>query len=276
MKEKRNSECKELSRRYAAGEMTASEMKSFELHLAGCQDCKTFVSEWNGLFASLSASAVKASIDPGPDFDLPVMAFVRSMLEARAAAVAQAEAWAGARGADLAALGRATATEGAALGTATATGATGPAAATIPAPRSLWAAALHSRLAWACGAGAVVALVFLGVVIRGLTIVLPSGERQYVNAVTWLVHVLDKGFDWMVFHFMRSLKIGEVFVQIGRALDPLWSSFGVAARNIDPQFITIQLLLFMLSLVLLRAVVVARASMGTARKGRCPHVEIML
>ena len=261
MKEKRNRECKELARRYAAGELTASEMKSFELHLAGCQDCKTLVSEWNGLFATLSAPALKASSDPGPDFDRPVMAFVRNMLQARAAALAQARGL-GARAADLA-------------------GAFGPAAvpaagATAPEPRSLWAAALHSKVAWACSAGVVAALVFLGVVIRGLTIVLPSGERQYVSVVTWLVHALGDGFDWLVFHFMKSIKIGEIFVQIGQALDPLWRSFGVAARNIDPQFILIQLLLFMLSLVLLRAVVVARASMGTARKGRCPNVEIML
>ena len=259
MKEKGNKECKELSRRYAAHEMTASEMKSFELHLAGCQDCKTLVSEWNGLFASLSAPALKAAKDPGPDFDRPIMSFVRSMLQARAA-VGFGRA---------AALGRA-----AGLSPATALG---PAVGIpAPQPRSLWAAALHSKVAWACGAGVVAALVFLGVVIRGLTIVLPSGERQYVSVVTWLVHVLDRGFDWLVFHFMNSIKIGEVFVQIGQALDPLWRSFGVAARNIDPQFILIQLLLFMLSLVLLRAVVAARASMGTARKGRCPNVEIML
>jgi ABC-type uncharacterized transport system permease subunit len=131
-------------------------------------------------------------------------------------------------------------------------------------------------VAWACGAGVLAALVFLGVAIRGLTIVLPSGERQYVNAVTWLVDVLGRGFDWLVFQFMRTIKIGEVFVQVGKALDPLWNSFSVAARNIDPQFVLIQLLLFMLSLVLLRAVVAARAAMGTARKGRCPNVEIML
>jgi hypothetical protein len=180
------------------------------------------------------------------------------MLGARAAALAQSGAFAAARGADFAA------------------GALSPAAAPAPAPRSLWAAALRSKVAWACGAGTLVALVFLGVLIRGLTIVLPSGERQYVNAVTWLVNVLGRGFDWLVFQFMKTIKVGEVFVQVGRAFDPLWHSFRVAARNIDPQFILIQLLLFTLSLVLLRAVVAGRAAMGTARKGRCPNVEIML
>jgi ABC-type uncharacterized transport system permease subunit len=98
----------------------------------------------------------------------------------------------------------------------------------------------------------------------------------HVNAVTRLVDVLGRGFDWLVFQFMRTIKIGEVFVEVGKALDPFWNSFRVAARNIDPQFVIIQLLLFMLSLVLLRAVVVARAAMGTAQKGRCPNVEIML
>jgi len=256
MKEKKNTECEELSRRYTAGEMTASEIKSFELHLAGCQACKVLVSEWNGLFAVLSAPAVRATRDPRPDFDRPIMAFVHSMLEGRAAAVGVP-------------------TPARAVG---APGALSPAAASAPTPqlRSLWAAALRSKVAWACGAGVLAALVFLGVVIRGLTIVLPSGERQYVSAVTWLVNVFGRGFDWLVFHFMRTIKIGEVFVEVGRALDPLWHSFRVAARNMDPQFILIQLLLFTLSLVLLRAVVVGRAAMGTARKGRCPNVEIML
>jgi len=252
MKEKRNTECKELSRRYAAGEMTASEIKSFELHLAGCRACKMLVSDWNGLFSALSAPTVRAMTDPGPDFDRPIMAFVRSMLEARDAALARA--------ADLAREVVSTS-----------------AAARIPAaaPGSLWAAALRSKVAWACCAGTLAALIFLSVLVRGLTIVLPSGERQYVSAIAWLVNVLGRGFDWLVFQFMQTIKIGEVFVVIGRALDPLWHSFRVAARNMDPQFVAIQLLLFTLSLVLLRAVVVSRAAMGTARKGRCPNVEIM-
>ena len=265
MKEKRNTECKELARRYTAGEMTASEIKSFELHLAGCQACKSLVSEWNGLFSALSAPSVRSIRDPGPDFDRPIMAFVRNMLRARAAALAQSEAFAAAR-----AVGTP-----AARGTSAA-GALSPAATPVPAPRSLWAAALRSKVAWACSAGTLVALIFLGVLVRGLTIVLPSGERQYVNLVTWLVNVLDRGFDWLVVQFMKTIKIGEIFVVVGRALDPIWNSFRVAARNMDPQFVIIQLLLFTLSLVLLRAVVVSRAAMGTARKGRCPNVEIML
>ncbi len=265
MKTKRNTECKELARRYTAGEMTASEIKSFELHLAGCQACKSLVSEWNGLFSALSAPSVSAMTDPGPDFDRPVMAFVRSMLEARGAALARADALA----ARIA--GRSTAA-GAVAGAAT--DALAPAYA--PQPRSLWATALHSKIAWACAGGVLVALTFLGVLIHGLTIVLPSGERQYVNAITWLVNVLGRSFDWLVFQFMKSIKVGEVLVVASRALDPLWHSFRVAARNIDPEFILIQLLLFTLSLVLLRAVVAGRTAVGAARKGRGTNVEIML
>lgn len=260
MKDKKNMGCEELSRRYTAGEMTASEMKSFELHLAGCQACKALIPEWGELFAALSAPTVR---EPGPDFDRPIMAFVRSIIQSRAEAAAR--------------LHGVSASQPAYPQAAQPSWAPAqPAQAAVAQPRSLWAAALRSKLAWASGIGVIAALVFLGVAIRGLTIVLPSGERQYVNAVTWLVDVLGRGFDWLVFQFMRTIKISEVFLQIGRALDPLWNSFRVAARNIDPQFALIQLLLFTLSLVLLRAVVVARAAMGTAQKGRCPNVEIML
>lgn len=252
-KKKKTVGCEELSRRYAAGEMTASEMKSFKLHLAGCQACKTLISEWDELFGALSAPAMRAMSEPGPDFDRPIMAFVRSMIESRAAALALSESLAAAR-----------------AETARA------AAAPSPQPRSLWAAALRSKIAWASGIGVLAALILVGLAIRGLTIVTPSGERQYVNAVTWLVGVFDRSFDWLIFQFMQTVKLGEILVRVGRALDPLWHSFRVAASNIDPQFAMIQLLLFTLSLVLLRSVVVARAAAGTAQKGRCPNVELLL
>jgi hypothetical protein len=139
MKEKRNTECNELSRRYTAGEMTASEIKSFELHLAGCQVCKTLVSEWNGLFTALWAPAVKAAREPGPDFDRPIMAFVRTCLPARPQPF---------------------------RGRAPGVGGTST--------RSLWVAALHSK---SLGRAAQASTRSYSWVPPLLTIVLPSGER---------------------------------------------------------------------------------------------------
>jgi len=227
MNERRDISCEELSRRYAAGELSPREAKAFKAHWARCGECKRFLSQWEELLGVLSAPVSSRYAEPSPEFDKPIMAFVRSLIRGRAEA-------------------------------------------RVAEPRSTWSAVLRSKLVWASGISTAVLLVVLGLAIKGFTITLPSGEKQYVSAISWIVDLFGQGIEWLVFSFMRTLKIGGVFVQLTRILDPFLNILRIAAERIDPQVILAEVLLFMLGLVILRAFV------ATAQKERCENVRICL
>lgn len=126
------------------------------------------------------------------------------------------------------------------------------------------------QLVWVGGIAMAATVVVLSIVLRGFVTISPAGERQSVSAVAWAVDVFGRGIDWLFKSFMSTVKIGEAFVQISVALEPLWHSLRLAARHIDARIILAEVLLLILSAVLLKAV------LSTAQKERCTNVGIML
>lgn len=217
--------CEEMSRLYAAHELSPAEASKFEAHLAGCESCKECVSEWRELFSLLSSPTYSAvHLEPSRDFDKPVMAFVKTLISQRQRAAALARH------------------------------------AEIVRRRAIWVAVASI---------AVVLFIFS----RILGSFAPSShglERPTELVITVIVGVLHKGFDWLVSSFMNGLKIGEIFVQLLEKLRPIFNALGVAARHLDPQLVVMEVLLFMLTLLLLKGL------LGTAPKGRCTNVGIII
>lgn len=285
-KAKRES-CEELSRLYAAGEMSPAQAADFEAHLAGCDACKEQVREWEELFSILSSPAYDgARLEPRPDFDKPVMAFVRNLIgeRRRAAELAERAAAAAARATEQAK--RAPSWDQRAPIAAPAAPSAGlrPAALDRRAPidsrvevseriAQLAARAsdqIRRRAIWVGITAIAAVLVIFSDMLSRFS---PGGAeygRPYVVAITWVLGAFHKSFDWLVFSFFRSIKIGEVFILIFEKLRPIWNGLGVAARQLDPQLVVMEVLLLMLSLVLMRGF------LGTAPKGRCTNVGIII
>jgi|GEM_PF-3239894 len=292
--------CDELSRLYAAHELSQAEAAKFEAHLAGCDVCKVRVAEWNELFSLLATPAYDAvHLEPSRDFDKPVMAFVRNLISQRAAgaeavkaagaaftesaaavdiraAAARAAAAATARptAPDLAAL-RARAVAGATRATVIVPGTEPGAAPEVAALRDRAAAlARHAEVArrraiWVAVAS-IAAVLFIFSRLLGTFAPSSHGfERPTELIITGIVGVFHKSFDWLVTSFMHGLKIGEIFVLVIEKLRPIFSAFGIAARHLDPQLIVMEVFLFMLTLLLLRGL------LGTAPKGRYTNVGII-
>jgi len=131
-------------------------------------------------------------------------------------------------------------------------------------------ATVRRRATWAGIAAVAAVLAIFSDMLSRLTVAGVEPERPYVIAITWIVGAFHKGFDWLIFSFMRGIKIGEVFIQIFEKLQPIWNGLGAAARQLDPQLVVMEVLLFMLSLVLLKGF------LGTAPKGRCTNVGIII
>jgi len=246
-KEKKS--CEELSRLYAAGEMSSAQASDFEAHLSGCETCKKQVREWEELFSALSSPLYDVErLEPRADFDKPVMAFVRNLIgerERAAARVAEitkrAPAW------DQAAASR----------------------APVPIDASV-EAGIRRRAIWVGIAAIAAVLVIFSNMLSRFAPGSPEYGRPYVVAITWALDAFHKGFEWLVFNFLRSIKIGEVVVLVFEKMRPIWNSLGVAARQLDPQLVLVEVLLLMLSLVLLRGF------LGAAPKGRCTNVGIII
>ena len=277
----RTTSCDEMSRLYAVGEMSSTESSDFEAHLAGCNACKELLGEWKGLISALSSSAYDATcLEPSRDFDKPVMAFVKGLirerrqaeeLSRRAAALTQHPA-ALSQHADALADRAAVISDRALLGERAVGLGDGAGALTQhPAVANAQAEAVTRRRAIWVGVAAMAAvLIVVSEMLSRFAAPGPQLGRPYVLAITWLVDICHKGFDWLVFNFMRGIKIGEIFVQVFEKLQPIWNGLGVAARQLDPQLVVMEVLLLMLSLVLLRGL------LSTAPKGRCTNVGIIL
>ena len=277
----RTTSCEEKSRLYAVGEMSSTESSGFEAHLAGCKTCKELLGEWKGLISALSSSAYDATcLEPSRDFDKPVMAFVKGLirerrkaeeLSRRAAALTQHPA-ALSQHADALADRAAVISDRALLGERAVGLGDGAGALTQhPAVANAQAEAVTRRRAIWVGVAAMAAvLIVVSEMLSRFAAPGPQLGRPYVLAITWLVDICHKGFDWLVFNFMRGIKIGEIFVQVFEKLQPIWNGLGVAARQLDPQLVVMEVLLLMLSLVLLRGL------LSTAPKGRCTNVGIIL
>ena len=81
---RRGLDCDEMSRRYAAHDLSPAEASKFEAHLAGCDFCKKQVAEWKELLSLLATPAFDAvRLEPSRDFDKPVMAFISGASDAR-------------------------------------------------------------------------------------------------------------------------------------------------------------------------------------------------
>ena len=284
----RSTSCEEMSRLYTAGEMSPAETSVFEAHLAGCDTCKELIGEWKGLFSLLSSPVYDAvHLEPSRDFDKPVLAFVKGLIRERQ----RAEELAGRarviddRASELA--GRATFVSQRAPVLSDRAAELSQRAAVLAgrAPVASDVAALVSGVAPAASRQAEVArrgAIWVGVAAVAAVLVIlsemlsnfavpPQGlTRPYVLAITWVVDILHKSFDWLIFSFLRGIKIGEVFVLVLEKLQPIWNGLGVAARHVDPQLVVMEVLLFTLSLVLLKGF------LGTAPKGRCTNVGIIL
>jgi hypothetical protein len=261
--------------------MSPAEASVFEAHLAGCDTCKELIGEWKGLFSLLSCPVYDAvHLEPSRDFDRPIMAFVKGLIRERR----RAEEVAGrARVIN----GRAAVVSERALVLSDRAAELSQHAAVLAgrAPVASDVAGLVSGIAPAASRHAEVArrrAIWVGVAAVAAVLVIfsemlsnfaapPQGlARPYVLAITWVVGILHKSFDWLVFSFLRGIKIGEVFVLVFEKLQPIWKGLGVAARHLDPQLVVMEVLLFMLSLVLLKGF------LGTAPKGRCTNVGIIL
>jgi hypothetical protein len=263
----RSSSCEEMSRLYAAGEMNPLEASEFEAHLAACDTCKKLIGEWGDLFSLLSSPAYDAvRLEPSRDFDGPIMAFVKGLIRERQ----RAEELAG--GARVISDRAAAASQRAAVLAGRA-----PVASDVAALVSGSAPALtrHLEVAgrrtiWVGIAAVAAVLVILSEMLNGFAQPSQGLARPYLLAITWVVGIFHKGFDWLVFNFVRGIKIGEIFVLVLEKLRPIWRGLEVAARQLDPQLVAVEVLLLMLSLVLLRGF------LGTAPKGRCTNVGIIL
>jgi len=284
----RNVSCEEMSRLYAAGEMSPAEVSEFEAHLAGCDTCKEIIGEWKGLFSLLSCPVYDAvHLEPSRDFDRPVMAFVKGLirerqraeeLAGRTRAINDRAALAGQHASDLADHAAVVSQRAAVLSDRAAVLAgRAPVASDVAglvsgiAPAASRHAEVARRRAIWVGVAAVAAVLVIFSEMLSNFAAPPQGlARPYVLAITWVVSILHKSFDWLVFSFLRGIKIGEVFVLVFEKLQPIWNGLGVAARHLDPQLVVMEVLLFMLSLVLLKGF------LGTAPKGRCTNVGIIL
>ena len=242
----RNASCEEMSRLYAAGEMSPVDVSEFEAHLAGCDTCKELIGEWKGLFSLLSCPVYEAvHLEPSRDFDRPIMAFVKGLIrEGQRAAVLAGRAPVAS---DVAGL-----------------------VSGIAPVASRHAEVARRRAIWVGVAAVAAVLVIFSEMLSNFAAPPQGLARPYVLAITWVVSILHKSFDWLVFSFLRGIKIGEVFVLVFEKLQPIWNGLGVAARHLDPQLVVMEVLLFMLSLVLLKGF------LGTAPKGRCTNVGIIL
>jgi hypothetical protein len=235
----RSTSCEEMSRLYAAGEMSPAETSDFEAHLAGCDTCKKLIGEWKDLFSLLSRPAYDAvHLEPSRDFDRPIMAFVKGFIRER-----QRAAVGGDRAAVL-----------------------GDRAGAV----SQRAEVARRGAIWVGVAAVAAVLVIFSEMLSNFAAPSQGLARPYVLAITWIVGIFHKGFDWLVFNFVRGIKIGEIFVLVFEKLRPIWRGLEVAARQLDPQLVAMEVLLLMLSLVLLRGF------LGTAPKGRCTNVGIIL
>jgi hypothetical protein len=244
----RAASCEEMSRLYAAREMSPAEVSAFESHLSGCEACKKSVGEWKEFFSLLSSPAYSSALaEPSPSFDKPIMAFVKSLVRERQAVAA----WQAAR-------------QSAMLRQPAAVLSERVSAATRRADL------VRRRAIWVGVAAVAAVLVLFSDMLSNFAPPSQDLGRPYVVAITWVVGIFHKGFDWLVFSFVRGIKIGEIFVLVFEKLRFVWNGLGVAARQLDPQLILMEVLLLMLSLVLLKGF------LGTAPKGRCTNVGIIL
>jgi len=126
-----------------------------------------------------------------------------------------------------------------------------------------------SRFAWAAGLSLAAVLVVVVTSLRG-TLVLPAQtERYFAMGTTWIVDAFAKGVEWFIFYLTNSLKLGEILVEVTDTMDPIWSSLRLAVGHVDTRLVVLEILLFMLTILLLRGLV------GTTQKGRCTHVGII-
>ncbi|MCX5800226.1 MAG: zf-HC2 domain-containing protein [Candidatus Eisenbacteria bacterium] len=236
-KDRHNKSCEEMSRLYAAREMSPAEALDFEAHLTECESCKNLLTEWKGLFSLLFEPIHDVRhLEPSRAFDRPIMAFVKGLVREREQTLRE----------------RASVDDRAALAHQHAD------------------AVVRRRAIWVGVAAMAAVLAIFSDMLSTFAPVGPQPARPYVLAIAWLVDVFHTSFDWLVFSFMRGIKIGEIFVRVLEALRPIWNCLGVAARQVDPQLVVAEILLFMLSLVLLKGL------LGTAPKGRCTNVGIIL
>jgi hypothetical protein len=270
----RSTSCEEMSRLYAAGEMSPAEASVFEAHLAGCDTCKELIGEWKGLFSLLSCPVYDAvHLEPSRDFDRPIMAFVKGLIRERQRAeeVAGRARMIDGRASDLADHAALVSQRAAVLAgrSPVASDVAGLVSGIAPVA-SRHAEVARRRAIWVGVAAAAAVLVIFSEMLSNFAAPPQGLARPYVLAITWVVSILHKSFDWLVFSFLRGIKIGEVFVLVFEKLQPIWNGLGVAARHLDPQLVVMEVLLFMLSLVLLKGF------LGTAPKGRCTNVGIIL
>jgi hypothetical protein len=261
--------------------MSPVDVSEFEAHLAGCDTCKELIGEWKGLFSLLSCPVYEAvHLEPSRDFDRPIMAFVKGLIKERQ----RAEELAGRarvindRASDLADHAAVVSQRAGVLsdraavlaGRAPVASDVAGLVSGIAAVASRHAEVARRRAIWVGVAAVTAVLVIFSEMLSNFAAPPEGLARPYVLAITWVVGIFHQSFDWLVFSFLRGIKIGEVFVLVFEKLQPIWKGLGVAARHLDPQLVVMEVLLFMLSLVLLKGF------LGTAPKGRCTNVGIIL
>jgi hypothetical protein len=127
----------------------------------------------------------------------------------------------------------------------------------------------NRRFAWAAGLSFAAIMIVVAASMKS-TLVLPSETARYfAMGTTWIVDAFGRGVEWFIFYLTNSLKLGEILIGVSQTMDPIWHSLRLAAGHVDTRLVVLEILLFMLSLFLLRGLV------GTAHKGRCTHVGII-
>jgi hypothetical protein len=90
-----HAECKDLLLELICGELSPERAAEVELHLAGCAECRAerdSLSETRAAFAPMMSGLEAGEAEPGPDFDLPILAAAREAAAGMARAAAPSTA----------------------------------------------------------------------------------------------------------------------------------------------------------------------------------------